>query len=111
MGQKNRNVLLWISFFMDICINLSTLYFVYMFIDVCPKSIIGKTQMAVSLIVVFATSLIYFMFSIYTIKASEKLRKVLLKTITAHVVSFFIVTLLIMIFSPEKRSFFKGNDT
>lgn len=106
MGQKNRNVLLWISFFMDLCINLLTLYFVYMFIDVCSKSIIGKTQMAVSLIVVFATSLIYFMFSIYTIKASEKLRKVLVKTITAHIVSFIIVTLLIMIFSTEKRSFF-----
>ena len=74
--------------------------------DICPKSIIGKKEMLVSIIIVLATSVIYFMFSIYTIKVSDKLHTVLLRTLSAHILSYFIVTLFIMIFSVEKRSFF-----
>ncbi|MBR2025468.1 MAG: undecaprenyl-phosphate glucose phosphotransferase [Clostridia bacterium] len=104
MGQKNKNVLLWISFFMDLCINLAILYFVYIFDE--NKVIIHKREMIVSLAVVAITSLIYFMFNIYAFKNLDKLHKVLLKTFMAHIVSYFIVIMLIMAFSPEKRSFF-----
>lgn len=106
MGQKNKNVLLWVSFFMDLCINLASLYFVY----VCLNGYIGapfeKKELTISLIVVAFTSLVYFMFNIYSFKLSSKLHMVLLKTIIAHVVAYFTVTMFIMIFSPIKKSVF-----
>ena len=90
MGQKNKNVLLWVSFFMDICINLATLYFVYVYLNGYIGAPFEKREMAVSLIVVAFTSLVYFMFNIYSFKLSSKLHMVLLKTIIAHIVAYFI---------------------
>ncbi len=106
MGQKNKNVLLWISFFMDLCINLATLYVVYIYLNDIVKAPFGKRALVIALIVTAATSVTYFMFNIYSLKRSAHLHMVLLKTIMAHVVAYFITTLFIMIFSPEKKSFF-----
>ncbi len=106
MGQKNKNILLLVSFFMDLCINLATLYLVFTLLNCYISAPFGKKAMAIALIVVGITSLIYFMFNIYSLKRFEKLHMVLLKTIIAHLSAFFAVTMLIVIFSPEKRSFF-----
>lgn len=106
MGQKNKNVLLWISFFMDLCINLATLYVVYIYLNDIVKAPFGKRALVIALIVTIATSIIYFMFNIYSLKRSAHLHMALLKTIMAHIVAYFITTMFIMIFSPEKKSFF-----
>ena len=101
MGQKNRNVLLWISFFMDLCINLATLYFVYIYLNPLINAPFGKRAMLIALIVTAVTSLIYLMLNVYTLKREEHLHKALLKTMIAHVAAYIIATMLIMIFSPE----------
>lgn len=106
MGQKNRNVLLWISFFMDLCINLATLYFVYIYLNPLINAPFGKRAMLIALIVTAVTSLIYLMLNVYTLKREEHLHKALLKTMIAHVAAYIIATMLIMIFSPEKMKFF-----
>lgn len=106
MGQKNRNVLLWISFFADLCINLATLYFVFVLLNRYIGAPFGKKAMADAIIIVAITSLIYFLFNIYSLKRFEKLHIALIRTIIAHLSAFFIATILIVLFSPEKRSFF-----
>ena len=106
MGQKNKNVLLWISFFADLCINLSTLYLAYTYLNSYINAPFGERAIIVALGVTFATSILYFMFNIYTLKRFEKLSIVLLRTIIAHITAYVSATMLIVIFSPEKKSFF-----
>ncbi|MBQ4509873.1 MAG: undecaprenyl-phosphate glucose phosphotransferase [Clostridia bacterium] len=106
MGQKNKTVLLWISFFLDLLINLTALYFVYTYLNKQINAPFGKKAMAIALIVALATSLIYLMFNIYTLKRSAHLHVVLIKTVIAHIVAYSSVTMMIMIFSPEKKTFF-----
>ena len=105
MGQKNKSVLLWISFFMDLCINLATLYLVFVMLNTYINAPIGKRAMAISLIITGITSLIYFMFNIYSLKRFEKLHKALLRTVIAHLTAFFMVIMLIVLFVQEKKSF------
>ena len=105
MGQRNIKVLLWISFFADLLINLATLYFVFTLLNVYIEASIGKRAMALALIIVGATSLVYFMFNIYSLKRFERLHMVLLRTVIAHLTAFFATVILIAIIAP-KKSFF-----
>ena len=105
MGQNNRRVLLWISFFADLCINLATLYLVFMSLNKYIGAPIGKRAMANAIILVLVTSLIYFMFNIYSFKRFERLRMALLRTIIAQLSSFVLVIMLVVLFSPGKKSF------
>lgn len=105
MGQKNKNILLWISFFADLCINLATLYIVFVFLNGYIGAYFGKRTMANALILVGITSLIYFLFNIYSLKRFEKLRVALLKTVLAEATAFSIAIISLAIFSTQ-RSYF-----
>lgn len=105
MGQKNRKILLWISFFADLCLNLATLYLVFVLLNSNIGAPIGKRAMASAIILVLVTSFVYFMFNIYSFKRFERLHMVLIRTVFAHLTAFFVALIFIAIIAP-KQSFF-----
>ncbi len=102
MGQKNRNVLLLISFFSDACINLSAIYVSLVLLNGYISADFGKRAMTGALAMAAITSFVYFLFNIYSIKRFEKLHKALLRTVGAELISFFITITFIFIVSPKK---------
>lgn len=105
MGQKNKNILLWISFFADLCINLVVLYFVFRYLNAYIGVSFGMKKMANALVLVGITSLIYFLFNIYSFRRFERLSVALFKTVMAELTAFFITVMILAVLSREKSYF------
>ena len=105
MGQKNKNVLLLISFFADLCINLLSVLCAFLLLGDRIMQGFGKRAMICTIFLVVLTSFIYFLFSIYTLKRFEKLYRLLLRTVAAQITSMFISLAMLVIFAPKKGEY------
>ncbi len=94
MGQKNNMIILWVSAFLDLLLNLSTILVVFLLMYPSLPGF-GKVQMAGAICFVALTSFFYFFASTYNLKRFEKLRVKLLKTTIAQAISYVIAILFI----------------
>ena len=99
MGQKNKTILLWISFFADLCINLAVVYTLLMIYKSKLNSSFGTRATVCTIVLIIATSFIYFLFNIYSLKRFEKLHKLLIKTLLAQATSLFVTVAIVIFFA------------
>lgn len=104
MGEKNKTILLWISALMDLFINLSVILFALLTMDEQIGLSFGKRAMSVALILAFFTSLVYFLFNIYSLKRFERLHKALFRTATAQLTAFFFALITVVILSTTEKN-------
>ena len=101
MGRRNRIVILWVSAFLDLFINLSTILVVFFSMSEYLQSF-QKLEMAITIGLTVITSFIYILFSLYNLKRNERLRVKLLKTFLAQFVAFTIFVIVITASSQNK---------
>ncbi len=106
MGQRNKVILLWISAIADLFINLVVIYVAFMLLKDHIAESFGKRAMLVALIIAFATSLIYFLFNIYSFKRFEKLQRALVRTIIAQITAYSMALIAIVVLSPTKTDYY-----
>ena len=101
MGQRNRVIILWVSAFLDLFLNLSTILVVFFMMHTYLEDF-QKLEMAVTIGLTILTSFIYLFFSLYNLKRNEKLRVKLFKTFMAQFVAYTIFLIVITAFAQNK---------
>ena len=101
MGQKNRNIILWVSAFLDLFINLSTILVAFFMMHMYLESF-EKLEMAITIGLTILTTFIYILFSLYNLKRNERLRVKLFKTFLAQFTAYTIFLILITATGPNK---------
>ena len=101
MGQRNKNIILWLSAIFDLFINLLTILVVFFMMHEYLQGF-QKLEMGIAIGLTIVTSLIYVFFNLYNLKRFEKLRKKLTKTLLAQLVAYSIFLIVITIFSQDK---------
>ncbi len=101
MGQRNRIIILWVSAFLDLFLNLSTILVVFFMMHTYLPGF-QKLEMAVTIGLTILTSFIYLFFSLYNLKRNERLHIKLIKTFFAQFVAYTIFLIVITISGPNK---------
>lgn len=101
MGQRNRAIILWVSAFLDLFLNLSTILVVFFMMHTYLEDF-QKLEMAITIGLTILTSFIYLFFSLYNLKRNEKLRVKLFKTFMAQFVAYTIFLIVITVFAQNK---------
>jgi len=105
MGQKNNTIILWLSAFLDLLINLSTIFVVFLLMYKRLAGF-GKVQMTVAIVFVLFTSLCYFYASTYNLKRFEKLRIKLLRSFIAQLVSYIVALIFLTVFKTFNAPYY-----
>ena len=102
MGQKNNNILLWLSACCDFFINLATVFVTLLLFKDKLTNDITRTSVIIVMGFVLFASLTYLFFNVYSLKRFEKLRRAILRTTLAHLVVYLVVLASILIFTEGK---------
>ena len=106
MGQKNNNILLWVSAACDFLINLATTFIALLLFKNRLIDDISRTSIIIIIGFVFLASLVYLFFNIYSFKRFEKLHRAILRTFLAHLIMYIVVLFSILLFTVGKNFYY-----
>ena len=101
MGQRNKNIILWLSAALDLFINLLTILAVFFMMYEHMQGF-QKLEMAIAIGLTVITSIIYFLANLYNLERFEKLHKKLMRTFIAQGVAYTIFIIVITLFSQNQ---------
>ncbi len=101
MGRRNRIIILWVSAFLDLFINLAVILIAFLMMQSYLVDF-QKLEMAITIGLTILTSFIYLFFSLYNLKRNERLHKKLIKTFLAQFVAYIIFLIVITISTQNK---------
>ena len=106
MGQKNNNILLWISAVCDFLINLTTTFIATLLFKEKLIDDVTRTSLIIIIGFILLASLVYLFFNIYSLKRFEKLHKAILRTVLAQLVIYVVILFSILLFTEGKDIFY-----